>query len=107
MLENTLANAERPDELIVYGSTGKAARDWPSFEAIVTALLRLGDDETLVVQSGRAVAVFPSFGTSPRVVIANANLVPRYATQEEFDRLSDAGLTMHGQYTAGSWAYIV
>jgi urocanate hydratase len=106
MLENTLANAERPDELIVYGSVGKAARDWASFEAIVTALRRLGDDETLVVQSGRPVAVFRSFTTSPRVVIANANLVPRYATQDEFDRLSAAGLTMHGQYTAGSWAYI-
>jgi urocanate hydratase len=106
MLENTLANAERPDDLIVYGSTGKAARDWPSFEAIVTTLRRLGDEDTLVVQSGRPVAVFRSFPTSPRVVIANANLVPSYATQEEFDRLSAAGLTMHGQYTAGSWAYI-
>jgi urocanate hydratase len=106
MLENTLANAERPDELIVYGSTGKAARDWPSLEAIIATLMRLRADETLVVQSGRPVAVFRSFATSPRVVIANANLVPRYATQEEFDRLSAAGLTMHGQYTAGSWAYI-
>jgi urocanate hydratase len=106
MLENTLANAERPDELIIYGGTGKAARDWAGYHAIVAALRDLGDDQTLVVQSGRPVAVFRTFENSPRVVIANANLVPRAATRERFEQLRDAGLTMHGQYTAGSWAYI-
>ena len=106
MLENTLANAERPSELIVYGGTGKLARSWDSYERIVKALTRLAADETLVVQSGHPVAVFRTFEQSPRVLIANANLVPRWATQAEFDRLRDLGLTMHGQYTAGSWAYI-
>ncbi len=106
MLENTLANAERPQDLVVYGGIGKAARDWPSFHAIVRALTELADDETLVVQSGRPVAVFRTFENSPRVLIANANLVPRSATPERFFELSDAGLTMHGMYTAGSWAYI-
>lgn len=106
MLENTLANAERPEDLVIYGGIGKAARDWPSLHAIVRELKTLGDDETLVVQSGRPVAVFRTFRNSPRVVVANANLVPRSATRERFGELSDAGLTMHGQYTAGSWAYI-
>ncbi|TCP42624.1 urocanate hydratase [Tamaricihabitans halophyticus] len=106
MLENTVANGERPDELVIYGGIGKAARDWPSYHAIVAALRDLADDETLVVQSGRPVAVFRSFPDSPRVVLANANLVPRAATTQRFGELSAAGLTMHGQYTAGSWAYI-
>ena len=106
MLENTVANGERPEDLLIYGGIGRAARDWPSYWGIVRALQRLSDHETLVVQSGRPVAVFDSFPTSPRVLIANANLVPRAATTERFWELSDAGLTMHGQYTAGSWAYI-
>jgi urocanate hydratase len=106
LLENTLANAARPADLVVYGGTGQAARDWPSLRAIEAALRELGDDETLLVQSGRPVAVFRTFDSSPRVLIANGNLVPRAATHEEFFRLRDAGLTMHGQYTAGSWAYI-
>jgi len=106
MLENTLANAEDPQRLVVYGSTGQAARDWPSYEGIVAALRGLGDDETLLVQSGRPVAIFRTFAHSPRVLIANGNLVPRAATPEEFERLRAAGLTMHGQYTAGCWAYI-
>jgi len=106
MLENTLANAERPEDLIVYGGIGKAARDWPSLRGILLALRELEGDETLVVQSGRAVAVFRTFEHSPRVVIANANLVPRSATPDRFGELRDAGLTMHGQYTAGAWAYI-
>lgn len=106
MLENTLANAERPEDLVVYGGIGKAARDWSSLHAIVDELKSLADDETLVIQSGRPVAVFRTFTTSPRVVIANANLVPRSATPERFAELRDAGLTMHGQYTAGCWAYI-
>lgn len=106
MLENTLANAERPEDLVIYGGIGKAARDWPSLRAIMRELRALGDDETLVVQSGRPVAIMRTFRHCPRVMIANANLVPRSATQERFTELSDAGLTMHGQYTAGSWAYI-
>lgn len=106
MLENTLFNAERPEDLVIYGGIGKAARDWPSFHAIERELRELGDDQTLVVQSGRPVAVMKTTKFAPRVLIANANVVPRAATREEFFALSDAGLTMHGQYTAGSWAYI-
>lgn len=106
MLENTLANAERPEDLVVYGGVGKAARDWPSLHAIVAALRELGDEDTLIVQSGRPVAVFRTFPHAPRVLVANANLVPRAATPERFAELRDAGLTMHGQYTAGCWAYI-
>ena len=106
MLENTVANGERPEDLIIYGSTGQAARDWPSYHAIVDCLCKLGDDETLVVQSGKPVAVFRSYTTSPRVVLATCNLVPRWATLDEFERLRAAGLTIHGQYTAASWAYI-
>lgn len=106
MLENTLANAERPEDLIVYGSTGQAARNWDSYHAIVEILKGLGDDETLAVQSGKPVAVFRSFSNSPRVVLANSNLVPRWATRDEFHRLRALGLTIHGQYTAASWAYI-
>ena len=106
MLENTLANAESPEKLIVYGSTGQAARNWESYDTIVSALKQLGDDETLAVQSGKPVAIFRTFNNSPRVVLANSNLVPRYATPTEFERLRQAGLIIHGQYTAASWAYI-
>jgi urocanate hydratase len=106
MLENTLANAESPEDLIVYGSTGQAARDWDSYYKIVESLKRLGEDETLVVQSGKPVAVFRTFTNSPRVVLATCNLVPRYATRDELERLRRLGLTIHGQYTAASWAYI-
>jgi urocanate hydratase len=106
MLENTVANGERPEELIIYGGTGQAARNWQAFDAIVASLQSLEDDETLVIQSGKPVAIFRSYWNSPRVLIANANLVPRWANREEFFRLRDEGLTMHGQYTAGTWAYI-
>ncbi|HWM91888.1 MAG TPA: urocanate hydratase [Thermoanaerobaculia bacterium] len=98
--------AERPDELIVYGGSGKAARNWECFEAIVETLRRLGDDETLLVQSGKPVAVFRSHADAPRVLIANSNLVPHWATADEFRRLEGLGLTMYGQMTAGSWIYI-
>lgn len=106
MLENTLANGERPAELIIYGGSGRVARDWPSYRGLTDALRDLDVEETLVVQSGRPVAKFRTFSTSPLVVIANANLVPRAATKQRFLELSSAGLTMQGQYTAGSWAYI-
>lgn len=106
MLENTLHNAERPEDLVIYGGIGKAARDHESLRGIIASLKDLADDETLIVQSGRAVAVMPSSISAPRVLIANANVVPRAANREEFFELSDRGLTMHGQYTAGSWAYI-
>ena len=98
--------ADRPDELIVYGGTGRAARSWDAFDAIVAALKDLGDDETLLVQSGKPVGVFRTHEFSPRVLIANANLVPEWATFEEFRRLEAEGLTMYGQMTAGSWIYI-
>jgi urocanate hydratase len=98
--------AERPEELIVYGGTGKAARDWPSFHAIVRSLTDLGDDETLLVQSGRPVGVFRTHEWAPRVLIANSNLVGDWATWPEFRRLEKLGLTMYGQMTAGSWIYI-
>jgi urocanate hydratase len=98
--------AERPDDLVVYGGIGKAARDWPSFDRIVTELERLGDDETLAIQSGRPVGVFRSHPDAPRVVLANSNLVPRWATWEHFNELDRKGLMMFGQMTAGSWIYI-
>ncbi|MCC7126038.1 MAG: urocanate hydratase [Acidobacteria bacterium] len=98
--------AERPEDLVVYGGTGKAARSWPAFDAIVDALRALDHDETLVVQSGKPVAVFRTSPHAPRVIIANANLVPRWATWETFRDLEDRGLTMYGQMTAGSWIYI-
>ncbi|HEU5208513.1 MAG TPA: urocanate hydratase [Longimicrobiales bacterium] len=98
--------AERPQDLVVYGGTGKAARDWASFEAIVRTLETLGDDETLLVQSGRPVGVFRTHAHAPRVLIANANLVGDWATWEQFRELERAGLTMYGQMTAGSWIYI-
>jgi urocanate hydratase len=98
--------AERPEELIVYGGSGKAARNWECFEAIVATLKRLADDETLLVQSGKPVAVFRTHAEAPRVLIANSMLVPHWATADEFRRLEGLGLTMYGQMTAGSWIYI-
>ena len=98
--------AERPDDLVVYGGSGKAARNWPAFDAIVAALRRLESDETLLVQSGKPVGVFPTHPGAPRVLIANALLVPAWATWENFRDLEDRGLTMYGQMTAGSWIYI-
>ncbi|HEX6309006.1 MAG TPA: urocanate hydratase [Longimicrobiales bacterium] len=98
--------AERPDELVVYGGTGKAARDWPSFDAIVRTLRTLANDETLLVQSGKPVGVFRTFPHAPRVLIANANLVGDWATWEKFRELERMGLMMYGQMTAGSWIYI-
>ncbi len=98
--------AERPDDLVVYGGTGRAARSWAAFDAIVETLRELGDDETLLVQSGKPVAVFRTHAGAPRVLIANSNLVPRWATWEKFRELEKMGLTMYGQMTAGSWIYI-
>src|SRR3569833_4416283 len=98
--------AERPQDLVVYGGRGKAARNWARFDAIVKSLKTLGDDETLLVQSGKPVAVFRTHDQAPRVLIANSNLVPRFATWDEFRRLEALGLTMYGQMTAGSWIYI-
>ena len=98
--------AERPDDLVVYGGTGRAARDWPSFHAIVRELDELANDETLLVQSGRPVGVFRTHEWAPRVLLANSNLVPDWATWPEFRRLEKLGLTMYGQMTAGSWIYI-
>ena len=98
--------AERPDELVVYGGTGKAARNWECFEAIVRALRALENDETLLVQSGKPVAVFRTHAHAPRVLIANSNLVGRFATWEHFRELERKGLMMYGQMTAGSWIYI-
>jgi len=108
MLMNNLdpAVAERPEELIVYGGGGKAARNWKCYERIVQTLRRLENDETLLVQSGKPVGVFRTHDQAPRVLIANANLVPRWATWDEFRRLDALGLTMYGQMTAGSWIYI-
>ncbi|HEU5466087.1 MAG TPA: urocanate hydratase [Gemmatimonadales bacterium] len=98
--------AERPDDLVVYGGTGRAARDWASFDAICRTLTTLADDETLLVQSGRPVGVFRTHADAPRVLIANANLVGRWATWDVFRDLERRGLTMYGQMTAGSWIYI-
>jgi urocanate hydratase len=98
--------AEHPDQLIVYGGSGRAARSWPAFDAIVASLQDLAADETLLVQSGKPVGIFRTHEWAPRVLIANSNLVPQWATWEEFRRLEAAGLTMFGQMTAGSWIYI-
>lgn len=106
MLENNLENAEKPDELIVYGGTGKAARNWESFKVIVQTLTTLGDDETMVVQSGKPVAVFKTWTNSPRVLIANSNMVPQWSNWDCFRKHEQMGLTMYGQMTAGSWCYI-
>ena len=106
MLENNLENAELPDELIVYGGTGKAARNMQSYEKIVEILKNLEDDETMVIQSGKPVAIFKTWTTSPRVVMANSNLVPHWSNWEKFNELDKLGLIMYGQMTAGSWCYI-
>ncbi len=98
--------AEHPEELVVYGGTGRAARDWKSYDRIVETLRRLEDDETLLVQSGKPVGVFRTHADAPRVLLANSNLVPRWATWEHFDELDRKGLMMYGQMTAGSWIYI-
>ena len=98
--------AERPDDLVVYGGTGRAARSWDAFDAMVRTLQGLGDDETMLVQSGKPVGVFRTHEWAPRVLIANSNLVPEWGTWEEFRRLEQLGLTMYGQMTAGSWIYI-
>src|SRR4051795_13217672 len=98
--------AERPQDLVVYGGTGRAARSWAAFDGIVRTLRTLGGDETLLVQSGKPVGVFRTHEWAPRVLIANSNLVPDWATWDEFRRLEDLGLTMYGQMTAGSWIYI-
>src|SRR5437763_13542994 len=98
--------AERPEDLVVYGGTGKAARDWKSFHAIVRELRELENDETLLVQSGKPVAVFRTHDAAPRVLIANSNLVGAWATWEHFHELERRGLMMYGQMTAGSWIYI-
>jgi urocanate hydratase len=98
--------AEDPDRLVVYGGTGRAARSWDAFDAIVRELRRLGDDETLLVQSGKPVGVLRTSPWSPRVLIANSNLVGKWATWEHFRELERAGLMMYGQMTAGSWIYI-
>ncbi len=108
MLHNNLDPevAENPDHLVVYGGTGRAARDWPSFHAIVRALRSLGNDETLLVQSGKPVGIFRTHPEAPRVLLANSNLVGRWSNWDEFNRLEKMGLTMYGQMTAGSWIYI-
>lgn len=106
MLENNLENAERPDDLIIYGGTGRLARSWEALRQMTEAMQALGEDETLLIQSGKPVGIFRTHAQAPRVLIANANLVPRWATWEHFWELEDAGLIMYGQMTAGSWAYI-
>ncbi|MBS0283909.1 MAG: urocanate hydratase, partial [Proteobacteria bacterium] len=98
--------AERPEELVVYGGIGRAARDWESYDKIVETLRRLEDDQTLLIQSGKPVGVFRTHADAPRVLIANSNLVPKWATWEHFDELDRRGLAMYGQMTAGSWIYI-
>jgi urocanate hydratase len=108
MIQNNLDPevAEKPDDLIVYGGRGQAARDWDCFDAILESLKQLENDETLLVQSGKPVAVFTTHTDAPRVLLANSNLVPHWATQEHFDELAAKGLIMYGQMTAGSWIYI-
>jgi len=108
MLLNNLDEevAERPEDLVVYGGIGKAARNWESFDAIIESLKKLESDETLLVQSGKPVAVFKSHEDAPRVLLANSNLVPKWATWEHFRELDEKGLMMYGQMTAGSWIYI-
>ena len=108
MLQNNLDAdvAERPEDLVVYGGIGRAARDWDCYDKILETLKTLGDDETLLVQSGKPVGVFPTHADAPRVLIANSNLVPHWATWEHFNALDRKGLMMYGQMTAGSWIYI-
>src|SRR2546429_5171793 len=108
MLMNNLDEevAENPRKLVVYGGSGRAARSWEAYHAIIRALRNLENDETLLIQSGKPVGIFRTFSHSPRVLIANANLVPHWATRDEFNRLEALHLTMYGQMTAGSWIYI-
>ncbi len=106
MLENNLENAEKPDELIIYGGYGKCARNWECFDAIVEALKGLGEDETLIMQSGKPVAVFKTHKWAPKVIMANGNLVPKWANWDTFFDLDKKGLIMYSQMTAGGWAYI-
>src|SRR4051812_20638032 len=108
MLMNNLdpENAERPDDLVVYGGTGRAARSWPAFDGLVRTLTTLEQDETMLVQSGKPVGVMRTHEWAPRVLIANSNLVGDWANWDEFRRLENLGLTMYGQMTAGSWIYI-
>lgn len=108
MIQNNLDPevAERPEDLVVYGGRGQAARSWEAFDAILETLIKLENDETLLVQSGKPVAVFKSHPDAPRVLIANSNLVPHWATQQHFEELAAKGLIMYGQMTAGSWIYI-
>ena len=108
MIQNNLDAevAERPEDLVVYGGIGRAARDWACYDRILETLKTLGDDETLLVQSGKPVGVFPSHPDAPRVLLANSNLVPHWATWEHFNELDRKGLMMYGQMTAGSWIYI-
>src|ERR1700733_13752696 len=108
MLQNNLDPevAENPAELVVYGGIGRAARNWECFDAILKTLRELGDDETLLIQSGKPVGVFPTHRDAPRVLLANSNLVPHWATWEHFNALDRKGLMMYGQMTAGSWIYI-
>ena len=108
MIQNNLDPevAENPDALVVYGGIGKAARNWDCYEAILDRLRKLQADETLLVQSGKPVGVFRTHADAPRVLIANSNLVPKWATWEHFDELDRKGLMMYGQMTAGSWIYI-
>ena len=108
MIQNNLDDevAENPQELVVYGGIGRAARDWASYDKILETLKRLEDNETLLIQSGKPVGVFPSHPDAPRVLLANSNLVPHWATWEHFNELDKKGLMMYGQMTAGSWIYI-
>ena len=108
MLQNNLDPdvAENPAELVVYGGIGRAARDWACYDAIIESLKTLGDDETLLIQSGKPVGIFPTHADAPRVLLANSNLVPHWATWEHFNELDAKGLMMYGQMTAGSWIYI-
>nr|MBO2467236.1 urocanate hydratase [Xanthomonadaceae bacterium] len=108
MIQNNLDPevAEDPARLVVYGGIGRAARDWECFDAILATLRELRDDQTLLVQSGKPVGVFPTHPDAPRVLIANSNLVPHWATWEHFNELDRKGLMMYGQMTAGSWIYI-
>src|SRR5437879_2301587 len=108
MLMNNLDEevAERPKDLVVYGGTGRAARSWEAYHAIISALKNLGDDETLLVQSGKPVGVFKTHEQAPRVLIANSNLVGHWSNWEKFNELERARMMMYGQMTAGSWIYI-
>lgn len=106
MLENNLENAEIPNELIVYGGTGKAARNWKCYEKIIESLKNLENDETLIIQSGKPVAIFKTWANSPRVIMANSNIVPHWSNWDHFHKLEKLGLIMYAQMTAGAWCYI-